>query len=374
MGRMPRNAEYTRIYNRNLIVRRLRRAQLSRAELARESGLTRASVSLLTDELIEEGLIVELEPVVVGRGRTPAPLAIRPGVHGAIGVYLSRDGCRIGLIDLDGTVVFVQEVKMDGDYGLPELESAVKAAADQARALHYTLLGVGVSAPGPLDTESGCILNPPRFARWQYTAVVKALSARTGLKVWLENSACSLALYGSEQADERDFLLLLVDSGVGSGVISGGKLLHSAGGFTSELGHTTISFEGKPCSCGGRGCLEAYASMPALLENTPYRTWKELIAAVDTQMQARALLEREADYLAAGIGNMVNLVSVRTVCLTGDICEGFEHLRPLLEERLSGRLLARRDGVRLTAMQMDHRTQVAAAATMVFTHFLESPR
>ena len=109
MGKMPRNAEYTRVYNRNLIVRRLRRAQLSRAELARESGLTRASVSLLVDELIDEGLIVELEPVVVGRGRTPAPLAIRHGVHGAIGVYLKRDGYSIGLVDLDGTRVFVQE-------------------------------------------------------------------------------------------------------------------------------------------------------------------------------------------------------------------------------------------------------------------------
>ena len=262
-----------------------------------------------------------------------------------------------------------------GDYGLTQLCKAVKEAAESAKTLQYTLLGVGVSAPGPLDTQSGCILNPPRFARWQYTAIVSALSAETGLNVWLENCASSLAIYAGEQENERDLLTLLVDSGVGSGVISGGKLLHSAGGFTSELGHTTISFEGKRCSCGGRGCLEAYASMPALLENTPYRTWKELIAAADTQERARELLAREADYLAAGIGNMVNIINVGTVCLTGDIYEGFDRLRPLLEERLSGRLLARREEkIRLCALELCAHTQVAAAATMVFTRFLESPR
>ena len=163
MTQKPRNADYTREYNRKAVLRILRRQAMSRAELARATGLTRAAASLIAEELLNAGVVTELAPQSAGRGRSATPLALRPDSYYALAVDLARKGCTVGLCDIGGNLLQCRE--------LPEQSDMTDAIAGALASLLETVdrrkvLGIGISAPGPLDCENGRILNPPRFERW----------------------------------------------------------------------------------------------------------------------------------------------------------------------------------------------------------------
>ena len=344
MSIVARNADYTKEYNRKLVLRLLRYQPLSRAEIARRTGLTRASTSLIAAELLNDGLVREMSPVANPRGRTSTPLMLCPEAGYVIGIYLNRDGCSAGLVDAGGNILASSEIRMtrDGDK-LEPLRQTILHLSQTDGIQHARLLGIGISAPGPLDGESGRILNPPRFNLWHQVEIGPLLQEATGLPVFLANNATCLAAYHCGRPEghgSSNFLLLLVDSGVGSGVISKGKVLKGAGYFTSELGHTTIRYDGRPCACGNIGCLEEYAAIPKLLNGTTFSSWKELVDALDSDPEAVYLMAQEAEYLSAAIVNLTNLVRIDSVLLAGDLLYGAERIIPLIERRVNRRCLS----------------------------------
>lgn len=376
MSRNPRNAEYTKEYNRKMLLRLLRTAPISRAELARQLGLTRAAASLIADDLLQEGLITETTATGTKVGRTPVPLMLRPDAGYAVGVYLNRDGCTAGIVSMNGDLLTQTRLHLTGIGGsekMMPLVSAIRRMVDRSGIPWNKIIGIGVSAPGPLDGENGRILNPPRFNLWHNTDICSFLNAQLRFPVYLENNASSLARFNQGKAEaqgSRDFLLLLVDSGVGSGIISNDKILKGAGYFTGELGHASIDFHGRTCACGNIGCLEAYAAVPNLLQGSPYTTWKELIDSLPDPA-AQKLLEQEAEYLAAGIITATNMVSIDTVLLAGDLLYGIEHIAPLLESAANRRIL-RRDilPLRVLGSCSGPNTPVQAAADIAFGRYL----
>ncbi len=375
MKKNTRNAEYTKKYNRNLFLRLLRIESMSQAEIARRMGLTRAGVSLITDELIREGFITQSEASASGRGRPPMSLSLVPDSVYAVGIYLNRDGCFAGLIDICGNVHTKERVQLEATSDkLSAIEETIRRLLKASGIPVGKLAGIGISAPGPLDGENGVILNPPRFDLWHNMSICAELKTRLNIPVYLENNASSLAQfhYGKTQlCGSENFLLLLVDSGVGSGIISGGKLLKGVGYFTSELGHTSINYNGKRCVCGNIGCLEAYAAIPALLADTPFRHWKELINKCNENQKAFDLINLELNYLTAGIMNAANIISIDTVVLAGDISYGAEYTVPLLEEKLKERSL-RRDLLPLKVVPAisEADTSILSAADIAFSRFL----
>lgn len=375
MVKNTRNAEYTKKYNRNLFLRLLRMEPMSQAEIARKTGLTRSAVSLITDELIHEGFITQSEASAAGRGRPPVSLALIPDSVYAVGVYLNRNGCYAGLIDICGTVHSRERVQLEKTSDkLSALEDAIRRLLKASGISEDQLAGIGISAPGPLDGENGVILNPPRFDLWHNMSICAELKARLHIPVYLENNASCLAQYhyGKPQlCGSENFLLLLVDSGIGSGIITGGKLLKGVGYFTSELGHTSINYSGKRCVCGNIGCLEAYASIPSLLADTPFRQWKELIDKRRENQTAFDLIQLEMNYLAAGIINTSNIISIDTVVLAGDISCGADYTAPILEEKFRERSL-RRDLLPLKVIPAisGEDTSIFAAADIAFNRFL----
>lgn len=366
MKESAKNSEYIKRVNRRQIISLIRRNPMSRIELAGKTGLTRAAITLITREMIEEGILVEGETSArQQKGKAPTPLSVNPDVYYAVGIFLTRSGCNIGVCDFSGHVLEKTNIVMKDPSELNLLKSAVTECIS-----HYSdgnFIGVGISAPGPLDAEKGAILNPPYFEAWHNTAVVPYLSTSLGIDVHLEKDACVLALYHLDNGESRDFLLLLVDNGIGSGVVSNGRLLVSSGHYTSELGHTTIVYNGKKCGCGNRGCLEAYASVPNLLmdNGNKYASWNELIDAGDGE-----LLDREADYLAAGIVNIRNLINIDTVYLAGYIKYGFDMLAPRLMQRISAHSMPKTP-IRLFPSYHVSDIGVAAAANLAFSRFLE---
>lgn len=376
MSRNPRNAEYTKEYNRKMLLRLLRTAPMSRAELARQMGLTRAATSLIADELLQEGLITETIATSTKVGRTPVPLMLHPNAGYAVGVYLNRDGCTAGIVGMDGTLLIQTRLHLTGISSSEKLMPLVTAIRHMIQTTDIPwskFVGIGVSAPGPLDGENGRILNPPRFNLWHNTDISSFLSAQLRLPVYLENNASSLARYNQGKAEakgSRDFLLLLVDSGVGSGIICGDKILKGAGYFTGELGHASIDFHGRLCDCGNIGCLEAYAAIPNLLRGSPFPTWKALIDSLPNPA-AQKLLEQEAEYLAAGIITATNTISIDTVLLAGDLQYGIEHIAPVLETMVNRRILRRNIlPLRILPSCSGPNTRIHAAADIAFGRFL----
>lgn len=377
MGKNARNAEYTKEYNRKLFLRLLRKEPLSRSEIARKMGLTRATTSVIADELLQEGFILGSEDGDVHRGRIPVPLSLNPDACYAVGVYLNRNGCTVGLVDICGHLITEKHLLLSGTQKSSKLESLSSTISQIIGASKIDLakiVGVGISAPGPLDGESGLILNPPRFDLWHNTDICSIIRERLGIPTYLENNASCLARYNmgkQEACGSEDFLLLLVDSGVGSGVISRGKLLKGLGFFTSELGHTTINFQGKKCECGNIGCLEAYAAIPNLLASTPFSKWENVIDQFDSNQEAQKLVVAEAEYLAAGICNMANLISIDTVLLAGDLLYGIDRIAPILEEKVNRHTL-RRDvfPISIRAATAGPNVKVLAAADIAFGRYL----
>lgn len=359
-----------------MFIRLLRNQSLSRAEAARQLGLTRAAASLIADELLHDGIIREMNPTATQQlGRTPVPLTLCPQSGYAIGVYLNREGCTAGLIDICGAVHSQRELKLDQDDDKIEtLTACIREMIEQSDIPTEKIFGIGISAPGPVDGESGRILNPPNFSLWHQTDVSPVLSERLGLRVYLENNASCLACYhmGKQEAmGSEDFLLLLVDSGVGSGVVSHGKILKGAGYFSCELGHTSIDYNGRPCDCGNVGCLEMYASMPNLLRDSPYESWKQIMDASKNDEEAAKLLSKETDYLAAGIINMTNMVSIDTVLLAGDLLYCVGATAKMLEEKVNSRTLRRGIlPIRVLAARSGPDSKIQAAADVVFNRYL----
>ena len=172
MTQKPRNADYTREYNRKAVLRILRRQAMSRAELARATGLTRAAASLIVEELLNAGVVTELAPQSAGRGRNATPLVLRPDSYYALAVDLARKGCTVGLCDIGGNLLQCRELPEQGDMvaAIIGALAALLETVDKSK-----VLGIGISAPGPLDCESGRILNPPRFERWHGVDIGKRL-------------------------------------------------------------------------------------------------------------------------------------------------------------------------------------------------------
>ena len=328
-----KNAGYTKEYNRQQILRHLRREPVSRAELARRTGLTRAAISLIVDELMAEGMVKEsvLPADTHGRGRTPVLLKLRHEGAYALGLRLTRRSCRVGLCDLRGGVLRTRTLPLpENGAALTEvLGSAVDELLQDIP--RERVLGMGVSAPGPLDAQQGVILNPPGFEAYHGFGM-SGISQRLGMPVWLENDANAEALHNCMDGDfsGRDsFLLLTVNGGVGSGVIRRGKLLHEC-----ELGHVSLDLNGPLCPCGNRGCLEMLASNRSILARFPqYDSWDALMASP----QGEEALALQGQYLAAALVSFFNLMPVDTVLLGGSA--ETERLAPIIQAHMAGRTL-----------------------------------
>ena len=239
-------------------------------------------------------------------------------------------------------------------------------------------LGIGLSVPGPIDSMNNIIVNPPGFEAWHNISISKEIKERTGYPTYFDDNADSLAIFNKRYGnikDCEDFLLLLVDSGVGSGILSEGRIHHGSFGMSSEIGHMTIDCQGRNCSCGNIGCLEQYAAIPNLLKefNDRYSSWKDVItAARKNEELAIKIIEKEAFYLSAAITNVINLLDLHTILLSGDILEGYDLLIPILENKIQAKIIVKesRKICLLPSMTPKH-FKIIAAANIAFTHFLE---
>ncbi len=263
--------------NRMALLRLLRdEPGVSRAALAERSGLTKSTVSLLTKELIDEGWLSEDRVAVTGSlGRRPTPLRMDGRGLALIGAELGTDSIRVVSTSVHGGVLEACDVALRDRapeaacHQLVELVTAQSAKVIRAGA---RLLGVGVGLPGAVDTVSGILEFAPNIG-WRQVEVGKRLAfeldaARLGdVPVYCQNEADLAAVgeaeFGTRPADDP-LVYVSCSAGVGAGIVLNGALFTGATGSAGEIGHTTLHIDGLRCSCGRRGCAEAYVGLKAV--------------------------------------------------------------------------------------------------------------
>jgi predicted NBD/HSP70 family sugar kinase/biotin operon repressor len=248
----------------------------SRADLARGSGLSRTTVSSLVSELLDTGLVVETEdrgtPYKGGSGRPPllVALAIRPG--GVAGVDIGHGHVRVAVSDRSATIQAEVEAQTDADpHGSATLDVAadlVRRASDEAGLPVADLLMVGLCVPAPIDRRSARV-DPAVLPGWHELAPADELSRRIGLPVVVDNDANLGAMAEHQHGAGRgvaDLLYVKLASGVGAGLVLGGRLHRGTAGLAGEIGHVLAREDGDVCRCGSRGGQETEVSTRRLLE------------------------------------------------------------------------------------------------------------
>ncbi len=318
--------------NRQIVLNYVReRGPISRAEIAHETALQRSTVSLIVEDLRVDGLIEEVSGESSG-GRPPILLSLRTADAVAIGVDVGRTRTIVATSDLAGRVLQQEEFETHAD-----ADQTMQQIIDRIRKLigkNATIEGIGVSLPGLVDPE-GQRLFVPAF-NWRDVPLAKELSAATGLPVTMDNDANAAAQaelwFGRPEIREvRDFILVLVEGGVGTGIVFDGQVYRGENGAAGEFGHMTIG-QGAPVACasGSRECWESFAS-----ERSALARYKSLSGgsngAADTNFgdlidlalrgegHARTALKETAHYLGIGIANLIRGLAPEAVIVGGPI-------------------------------------------------------
>jgi predicted NBD/HSP70 family sugar kinase len=333
--------------NRQIVLNYVReREPISRAEIARETELQRSTVSSIVENLTREGLIEEVGEGESTGGRRPTMLKLRAAGPIAVGVSITPTRTTVATSDLAGRVIDQQKFLTDPDQTLSQVIDVVR---DYSVRYPGVIEGVGISLPGLVDPSTGNALYIPYFL-WRDLPICEMISSAVGLPVFIDNDANAMALaelwFGRPEVnDARDFIMVLVAEGVGTGIIFDGQIYRGQRGAAGEFGHMVIGEHAPvPCSCGSDDCWEAFASERAAIEryrklarisNKNQITFKEVIdRALGGEEHARVALVETARYLGVGISNLIIGFSPEAVVVGGEIARAWDLIESALTEAI----------------------------------------
>lgn len=243
----------------------------TRSELASLTGLARSTVTGRVEALLTSGLIAPSGETASTGGRPPATFAFNPSARIVLGADLGATHARLAVIDLAGTVLAEGDADLDIALG-PEtvLDWVVEGGRkllDEAGRSEADLLGIGVGLPGPVEHSTGRAVNPPIMPGWDGFDVPEYVSRRIAVPVLVDNDVNIMALgeHFAAWPDSEHLLFIKAATGIGCGIIAGGRVYRGAQGAAGDMGHIKVAGAGEAhCRCGNTGCLEAVASGAAI--------------------------------------------------------------------------------------------------------------
>jgi predicted NBD/HSP70 family sugar kinase len=320
------NLEHARFHNRRTVLEIVRRAgNISRADIARQTGLTVQTISNIVGELEQTGLLVAGAPTRGGRGQ---PYALNPSGGWSIGIHVARHSVIGVLTDLTGAPLARHEVAATPDGP----EDAVAVVRDLAGRLQREAgvqpgrtLGIGIALParfglGPISTAG-----PTGLPGWDDAEARAAFAAGLGQPVLIENDAVATAigerLYGVAR-DIDSFVLLFLEDGLGAGLFLNGQPFKGAFSNAGEIGHMIVEPGGRPCPCGNRGCLERYVSLRAAYESVsadPDQETPESLAALEARDPGRLddWITQAGHRLRSAVNILETVLDPETIILAG---------------------------------------------------------
>ena len=303
------SSQTARDINRGVVLNLIRKRQpISRADLARASGLQRSTVSLITEQLIREKWVVNGPTGRLPRGRRPTFLRLNER-RAIIVADLRPAQTTLCVADVNGRFLTQEVMPTTSDP-----QSTAENLATRIRRLvqaHPDLVfeGIGISLPGRFDPTTQRVVFAPNL-KWPPFDLKGVLERATGMRVELENAAnaCVVAEVWFGHAEQiRDFMIVAISEGVGAGIFMNGQLVTGANGMAGEFGHVSLDPNGPVCNCGGRGCWEMYASNRAALRyyhessaRSDGLSFRDLLALAES---GDALALKALDKMAHAVGS-----------------------------------------------------------------------
>lgn len=326
------------------------RINSSRVELAREVGLSPASMTAIVHDLIEKRLVVESGRESSTLGRKPVSLSIRSDAAYLLGVDLGSYFLRVVIADMNGKLIYKSQTETQLSEGrtrvMDRMCKFMRLAMKESGLPKGAIKGIGIGHSGVIDSERGVVLSYPRpgqMSDWKNLPVRDMFQKEFDIPCLLEDSVRASAIaeksYGLGK-DLKDFIYTEVGIGIGSGIFLDGNLYRGAGGGAGEFGHITVDEDGPLCSCGNAGCLEAVASCSAIIQAVRRaidkgvdskirdlaggdldRVSVELIAqaALNNDSLAFRVLQDAVSHIGTGLANMVNLLNPSVLIFGGGL-------------------------------------------------------
>ena len=331
--------------NRQIILNHIReKSSISRAEISRITDLQRSTVSLIVEELKNGGLIEEIEGESSG-GRPPHLLSLKTSHAVAVGIDFGKESTIVATSDLAGWVLEQEEFPTDRDFD-KTIERIIKSVKYFIHKNGGSIEGIGVSIPALVEPQSGKVL-VVQHLNWHNPPFAERLRIATGLPVKIDNDANAVALaelwFGRPEITQvRDFILVLIEEGIGTGIVFDGQIYRGKGGIAGEFGHMTIGSDAPiACAAGKYDCWEAFASERSAVAryikllnnknsaNANQISFTELVnLALDGDEKARTALKQTAHYIGVGIANLFQGLSPEVAIVTGIIVRAWS----LIEE------------------------------------------
>ncbi|MCC3374813.1 ROK family transcriptional regulator [Cohnella sp. REN36] len=357
----------------------LRDAPLSRANISELTGLNKATVSSLVQDLIDHQLVRETGTGASSGGRKPVMLEFVATAGYAVGIDLGVNYLRGVLTDLRGAVMAertlpLNEAQPEEVFGV--LRPFVQELIDETPASPFGIVGIGVGVPGLVDRQ-GTVLFAPNLD-WRDIPLRDALNRTFGIPVLIDNEANVGAIGEQKYGIGRgisNMVYVSVGIGIGTGLILHRELYKGESGFSGEMGHLSIEANGRPCRCGNRGCWELYASEQALLERAAEDGiaggLDELLAEAENGNAAvREMFAEIGRSLGVGIANIVNVFNPNAVLIGNRMSRARVWIEDALRETVEQRALNfHLRNVRLLYAELGERSAVMGAAETAIAAF-----
>jgi predicted NBD/HSP70 family sugar kinase len=348
-------SETARQINRRIALNFIRRHQpMSRADLARHSGLQRSTVSAIIEQLIKEGWVTEGAIGHVTRGRRPRFLHLNVERAGILAVELRPETTTVGLAGVDAR--FVRQTSWQTPKNPKAFVAQVARTVADFRAAHPQTVceGMGVSLPGRVDRDGRLVFAPN--LGWAPVNIQRLLEDVVKLPVVVENAANACALaeiwFGRHPDHVRHLIAVTVSEGIGVGLMVNGQIVHGGASLAGEFGHVTLDENGPACPCGKTGCWERYASNAAAVQfyadgaktNGAERTalrFDDLLRLLESgDRRAAESIDRMARYLGAFLAGLATGLAPEVIVIVGDVTQVWPRIGPLVEETVRKRSLA----------------------------------
>ena len=339
------SSEIVRDINKRVVLNLLRERQpISRADLARASGLQRSTISLVVEELIEEQWIIDGPTARLPRGRRPTILRLNEE-RVIIGVDVRPTQTTVALSDVNGKfsnheIIATPSDAQAGIAALAECILRFKSLCGKRK-----IEGVGVSLAGRLHRDSDRLAFAPNL-KWAGADLRGPLEQATGLEVQLENAAnaCVLAAVWFDRTPCRNLVVVTVSEGIGTGVLVNGQLARGLSGMAGEFGHVPLDPQGPECSCGSRGCWEVFGSNRAALRyygaSSPELTFLDLMTRAEQgDAEAQSALHRMAQALGRGMRIVVAGLDPEEILVVGDLTRSWHRFGPVIEREVALQVL-----------------------------------
>ena len=399
------NHRLVRTHNLRAVLNHFLRATvISRAQLAERTALSSTTITNLIDDLLSQGIVVEVAHQQdqadgdrrIGRPRTG--LRLNPNARYAIGVHIGIGILRAAVVNLRAEII--HNIITDFDPALPaprvlnQISRLVETTVVESRVDRGRILGVGIGASGLVDYDAGVNVLAPNLG-WRDVPLRSWMQSRLELPVTVDNNVRAMALGEAMFGAGRDVNVLAFvygRIGVGAGFVINGHPFRGSGAGAGEIGHTVMLPDGgEPCKCGNHGCLETLISEPVLLreadklarskpegtlahslrQRNGRRPIEQVFAAARAgDADALTLIEVRARYLGIALANLVNVLNPELILLGGMFAQGSEFFLPTAERVMRAHAFAGLgDRVRLQPTQFGWRAGVIGASALALSAF-----